>query len=121
MERVHSREKNEISFRPTSDSRDAQCHPSSRRCLLSYETGVEKPGSRAYEILLEKLRCPAADIVFIDALAENIEVALKMGLDAILFESPPSDPRGASGKRPSLEVYPTGASGKKPPTLDSHI
>jgi len=57
-------------------------------CLLSYEMGVEKPGSRAYEILLEKLRCPAADIVFIDDRAENIEAALEMGLDAILFESP---------------------------------
>lgn len=56
-------------------------------CLLSYEIGVEKPDSKAYELLLQKLNLPATDIVFIDDRPENIEAAQKLGIDAILFES----------------------------------
>jgi len=56
-------------------------------CLLSCEIGVEKPNPRAYEILLERLNLPSADVVFIDDKVENVDEAKKMGIDAILFES----------------------------------
>lgn len=56
-------------------------------CLLSCEIGAEKPNPRAYEILMEKLHLPSAEIVFIDDREENIEAAKKLGLDAILFKS----------------------------------
>lgn len=57
-------------------------------CILSFEIGVEKPDLKAYEFLLTKLALPAKEIVFIDDLPENIESAQKLGIDAILFESP---------------------------------
>ena len=57
-------------------------------CLLSYEIGIEKPDPKIYQILLEKLKLPAADVVFIDDKLENTQKAKEMGIDAILFESP---------------------------------
>ena len=57
-------------------------------CLLSCEIGCEKPDRKAYEILMNELGLPPAEIVFIDDMPENIEAASKLGLDAILFESP---------------------------------
>ncbi len=56
-------------------------------CLLSCDIDVRKPDKRAYEILLSKLDLPAKEIVFIDDRLENVEMAKKAGLDAILFES----------------------------------
>ncbi len=56
-------------------------------CLLSCEIGFEKPDSRAYLHLLEKLNLPAKDVVFIDDKPENVEAAKKVGFDAILFQS----------------------------------
>ena len=56
-------------------------------CLLSYEIGIEKPDSKAYELLLQKLNLPAKEVIFIDDLYENVEAANRLGIDAILFES----------------------------------
>ena len=56
-------------------------------CLLSCETGIEKPNPKAYEILLAKLDLPAKEILFIDDRPENVEAAKKIGIDALLFES----------------------------------
>ena len=56
-------------------------------CLLSGEIGVEKPNSKAYELLLKTLNLPAEDIVFIDDKIENVHAAKKLGIDAIVFES----------------------------------
>ena len=57
-------------------------------CLLSCEMGLEKPDPKAYELLLKTINLPAKEIVFIDDKTENVEAAQKMGIDAILFESP---------------------------------
>ncbi len=56
-------------------------------CLLSCEIGYDKPDPRAYEVLMSQLELPPEQIVFIDDLAENIEAAKKLGIDAILFTS----------------------------------
>ncbi len=56
-------------------------------CLLSYEIGIEKPDPKVYELLLSTLNLPAQEVVFIDDLAENVEAAKTIGIDAILFES----------------------------------
>lgn len=56
-------------------------------CLLSYEIGVDKPNPQAFAILLERLKLPAKEIVFIDDKKENVEAAKNLGIDAILFES----------------------------------
>lgn len=57
-------------------------------CLLSCEMGLEKPDPKAYELLLKTIDLPAEEIVFIDDKQENVEAAKKVGIDAILFESP---------------------------------
>lgn len=57
-------------------------------CLLSCEIGVEKPDPKAYQALLDHLSLPTAKgVVFIDDRHENVEAALAMGFDAILFIS----------------------------------
>jgi FMN phosphatase YigB (HAD superfamily) len=49
---------------------------------------VEKPDPRAYEILIDQLELPSESILLIDNRLDNVEEAIRMGLDAILFESP---------------------------------
>ncbi len=56
-------------------------------CLLSCNIGLEKPDIKAYEYLLNELKLPAKDIVFIDDRLENIDAAKRAGLDAVLFVS----------------------------------
>jgi epoxide hydrolase-like predicted phosphatase len=57
-------------------------------CLLSCEIGVEKPDPKAYQVLLEQLNLSTSEeVIFIDDRQENIDVALKLGFDAILFTS----------------------------------
>lgn len=53
--------------------------------LLSYEIGVSKPDSKAYEILLNQLKVPPQNVIFIDNKSENIAAAKALGLDGILF------------------------------------
>lgn len=53
--------------------------------LLSYEIGAEKPDSKAYKILLERLEVPGESVIFIDDKAENVKAARKSGIDAIRF------------------------------------
>lgn len=56
-------------------------------CLLSCDIGVAKPDPKAYEILLDTLKLPAQDVVFIDDRFENVEAAKQVGIDAIHFVS----------------------------------
>ena len=56
--------------------------------LLSYEIGVEKPHSEAFEILLKKLHLPPAAVVFVDDKSENVVAAKRQGIDVIQFISP---------------------------------
>jgi len=56
--------------------------------VLSCEIGCSKPDKQAFKILLEKLgNVPAQKCIFIDDKQDNIDVAKKMGFDAILFTS----------------------------------
>lgn len=57
-------------------------------CLLSCEIGIEKPDLKAYSLLLTSLRLSGPEILFIDDRPENVEAAKKIGIDALLFESP---------------------------------
>lgn len=57
-------------------------------CLLSCEIGVKKPDPKAYQVLLDQLKVSTTkDVVFIDDRQENVDAALKFGLDALLFTS----------------------------------
>lgn len=55
--------------------------------LFSFEIGVSKPDPKAYQILLEKLKLPPSEILFIDNKLPNIETAKSLGIDAIQFEN----------------------------------
>ena len=56
-------------------------------CVLSCDIGVNKPDPKAYAILLQKLKLPAKDVVFIDDREDNVQAAKELGIDAILFKS----------------------------------
>ena len=49
---------------------------------------MAKPDPRIYSLMLERIRRPAADCLFIDDSRGNITVAEELGFKTILFESP---------------------------------
>jgi len=52
---------------------------------LSHELGLVKPEPASFLRVLERERCTPADAIFIDDRAENVEAAVALGLDGILF------------------------------------
>jgi len=56
--------------------------------VFSHEIGIVKPEQRIYDILLDKLKVPPEECVFIDDKAENLIPAKKMGMKTILFRNP---------------------------------
>lgn len=56
--------------------------------FLSYELKAEKPDLKAYSLVLKQLSIPAKECLFIDERPENVEAAIQVGMDGILFESP---------------------------------
>lgn len=56
-------------------------------CILSCEIGANKPDPLAYKTLIEMLRLPSEEILFIDDKIENVEQAKAHGIDAIQFMS----------------------------------
>jgi glucose-1-phosphatase len=55
---------------------------------LSYEEGFAKPNPVIYKRALQKAGVPAAEALFIDDRQENVESALKLGMDAFQFLNP---------------------------------
>jgi putative hydrolase of the HAD superfamily len=53
------------------------------KIYLSYELNLAKPDKRIYEYVLNDLKIPASEIIFIDDTDENIETALDLGFKAI--------------------------------------
>lgn len=49
-------------------------------------TGILKPDSRAYELVLQALGLPAADCVFVDDQLRNIKGAEALGLPSVYFD-----------------------------------
>lgn len=54
--------------------------------ILSYEAGYVKPHPQIYWKALEKAKAEAWECIFIDDRKENVEVALNIGLNAVLFD-----------------------------------
>lgn len=52
--------------------------------VMSCEAGRRKPEPEAFQYVLDRLRLPAADVVFIDDVPEYVEAARRAGLRAIL-------------------------------------
>jgi putative hydrolase of the HAD superfamily len=54
--------------------------------FLSFEMGLVKPDKAIYMHVLEKLNCKGHEILYFDDSIKNIEVAKKLGWNAILVE-----------------------------------
>ena len=54
--------------------------------ILSYEAGYVKPHPQIYWKALEKAKTEAWECIFIDDREENVEAALNIGLNAVLFD-----------------------------------
>jgi 2-haloacid dehalogenase len=59
-----------------------------RHIVVSGEVGVIKPDARIFEILLEHVRRPAGDCLFIDDVERIVEAARALGFDVVRFLSP---------------------------------
>lgn len=55
--------------------------------FLSHEIKLTKPDPRSFEHVIEEEKLNTAEVIYIDDLAENIEVANSLGLITILAES----------------------------------
>jgi FMN phosphatase YigB (HAD superfamily) len=55
--------------------------------VLSYEVNAMKPQPRIYEAVLRKAGCRPEECFYTDDIAEYVEGARRMGIDAVQFES----------------------------------
>jgi 2-haloacid dehalogenase len=56
--------------------------------LLSGEVQLTKPDPRIYQLLLSKYGLKPEQVLFIDDRQANVQAALQLGIDSIVFESP---------------------------------
>jgi len=74
------------------------------RSFYSYELGCAKPDARYFQTILASVPFPAAQILFIDDLADNVAAARSVGLQAAQFVHPKS-PEAAPALRALLEAF----------------
>jgi putative hydrolase of the HAD superfamily len=55
--------------------------------INSAEVGVKKPHAGIYQIMLERLKVPASEVIFVDDTLENIEAAQALGIGTIHYQS----------------------------------
>ncbi len=55
--------------------------------VYSYEVGVRKPNVKIYKHLLNLMKIPASECIFIDDKQKNVDVARELGMKTILFEN----------------------------------
>lgn len=55
--------------------------------VLSYRVGASKPEAKIYHEAIARAQCDAAECLFIDDLAVNVEAARAHGMDAVQFVS----------------------------------
>lgn len=53
--------------------------------VISGEVGVEKPDPQFYEVLVQRLGAKPSEVLFIDDLTTNIDVAQELGLSALHY------------------------------------
>src|SRR5580692_6404451 len=54
--------------------------------VYSHEAGMSKPDPRIYQLACDGLGVPAADMVFLDDLPDNVTAARLAGMHGVLFE-----------------------------------
>ena len=55
--------------------------------IISAEVGMAKPDDRIFLYACDKIGVVASQIVFVDDRAENVEAAITLGMNGIVFES----------------------------------
>lgn len=55
--------------------------------VLSYEVRAMKPSPKIYQAALDRAGCPPGECFYTDDIAEYVEGARRMGIDAVQFES----------------------------------
>lgn len=58
--------------------------------VVSCELGVVKPSSRIYQVCLTRLGVEAEEALFVDDRQDNVDTAVRLGLDTIHFRGDPS-------------------------------
>jgi FMN phosphatase YigB (HAD superfamily) len=56
--------------------------------IVSYQVGVLKPNPRIYQEALRRSALPARACVFVDDRSANVDGAARLGIHAVLFQSP---------------------------------
>jgi HAD superfamily hydrolase (TIGR01509 family) len=54
--------------------------------VVSGSVGLRKPDPQIYRLLLDRLKAPAGDCLFIDDRLPNLEAAAQIGMQVVLFE-----------------------------------
>ncbi|PWT98122.1 MAG: hypothetical protein C5B51_30055 [Terriglobia bacterium] len=57
-------------------------------CVLSYEVHAAKPEQEIFEEAIRRAGCLPQECFFTDDIAENVEAACHIGMDAVQFHSP---------------------------------
>ncbi len=55
--------------------------------INSSDIGITKSNPEIYRILVDRLKCRPAEVIFVDDRMSNIELACEMGMHGILFQS----------------------------------
>jgi putative hydrolase of the HAD superfamily len=55
--------------------------------VLSFKVGVMKPGRRIFEAAIESARCAPQECFYTDDIAEYVNAAKELGIDAVRFHS----------------------------------
>jgi glucose-1-phosphatase len=55
--------------------------------IFSYEVETRKPDKEIYKIILKELNVEPSEAIFIDDFPENVEGAISLGINAILFQN----------------------------------
>ncbi len=70
--------------------------------VLSCLEGTAKPGSKIYDLTLDRLGVPAGQVLFIDDKLENIDGAKQAGLQTILFRNTENFKKDIAGFLPNI-------------------
>jgi HAD superfamily hydrolase (TIGR01509 family) len=57
-----------------------------RGVIISSDVGVRKPDSLIYQHLLERVGCPASELLFVDDRPRNVAAAAALGIRSICFD-----------------------------------
>jgi HAD superfamily hydrolase (TIGR01509 family) len=66
--------------------------------VVSGAVGFRKPDPQIYRLLLDRLKAPAKDCLFVDDRLQNLEAAAQVGVQVLLFE------RGVGSAKPAVPV-----------------